>query len=132
MNEERGIKMQTLIIGIIVLVILIWASAGYLFISYGTHVDMNKREHYPYDFVRFSTFIKEFNKYKEDPQLEIWQSGSIFLRKGDQYVVYLHASIVKFNNKCMIFYPIGWALYCNWEKRFTKQKSTNRCKGLWD
>ena len=124
--------MQTLIIGIIVLVILIWASAGYLFITYATHVDMNKREHCPYDFVKFSTFIKEFNKYKEDPQLEIWQSGSIFLRKGNQYVVYLHASIVKFNNKCMIFYPIGWALYCNWKKQFTKQKSTNRCKGLWD
>ena len=124
--------MQTLIIGI-VLVILIWVSTGYLLINYATHVDMNKQEHCPYDFVKFSTFIKEFNKYKEDPQLEIWQSGSIFLRKDHQDVVYLHASIVKFNEKCMIFYPIGWAIYCMWKKRFIKkQKSTNRCKGLWD
>ena len=123
--------MQTLIIGI-VLVILIWVCAGYLCIDYATHVDMNKQEHCPYDFVRFSTFIKEFNKYKEDPQLEIWQNRSIFLRKDHQDVVYLHASIVKFNNKCMIFYPIGWALYCNWKNQFIKQKSTYRCKGLWD
>ena len=129
--RKGKIKMQTLIIGI-VLFFLIWASAGYLFIDYATHVDMNKREHCPYDFVRFSTFIKEFNKYKEDPQLEIWQNRSIFLRKDYQDVVYLHASIVKFNNKCMIFYPIGWALYCNWKNQFIKQKSTYRCKGLWD
>lgn len=134
-SDEKGrVKMQTLIIGI-VLVVLIWASAGYLFIYYSIHVDMNKQEHCPYDFVRFSTFIKEFNKYKEDPQLEIWQNRSIFLRKDHQDVVHLHASIVKFNNKCMIFYPISFIKYSIWKKKFIYNKlneNSYRRKGLWN
>lgn len=96
---------------------------------------MNTKKHLPYDFVNFDTFIKEFKKYENDEELEIgWGGSSIFLRKfvdnKYQEIVYLHASIVKFNGRCMIFYPIDWFRYCAWMKKHNKPKS-NRVKGLW-
>lgn len=127
--------MDTLVIYICVaLLILFCGGVVYACSCYSIHIHMNKDEHCLYDFVRFGTFIKEFNKYKEDPRLEIWRDKSIFLREENQDIVYLHASIVRFNDKCMIFYPIDWARYCIWKKKFIKQnknKNTGRCKGLW-
>lgn len=104
----------------------------FLCASYETHITMSKNEHYPYDFVKFNTFIKEFDKYKDDSRLKICCNGrSIFLRVGICEIVYLHASIVRFNEKCMIFYPTDWFKYCIWKRNFTKLKP-NRVKGLWD
>ena len=123
-----------IIIGILLLII-IYACFMYITIYYSAHVEMNKNEHCPYDFVKFNTFIKEFNKYKNDPELEIRNNESIFLRKGHQEDVYLHASIVKFNDKCMIFYPISFIKYSIWKKKFIYNKineNSYRRKGLWN
>lgn len=100
--------------------------------SYVTHIHMNKKEKLPYDYVSFKTFIREFNKYKYNPRLERRENNnSIILKKDNDYVLYLHASIVKIDGKCMIFYPVDWFRYCIWIKRFNKPKG-NRVKGLWD
>lgn len=102
------------------------------FASYMTHIDMNKGQNLPYDYVSFNTFIREFDKYRYSLGLEHMENGeSIFLKGDNGYVLYLHASIVKINGKCMIFYPIDWFRYCIWIKRFNKPKG-NRVKGLWN
>ena len=102
-------------------------------VSYSTHIDMNKQEKLPYDYVTLNTFIREFNKYKDDPDLQKneWNNKSIFLRKNDKDILYLHADIVRINEKCMIFYPIDWIKYCIWMRQFQKVDS-NRVKGLWN
>ena len=123
-----------MIIGILFAFILV------LFIFFSNwliHVSMNKDEKLPYDFVTFKTFLNEFEKYKDDPNLQKYECNekSIFLMKDKKYLVYLHANIVKFNDKCMIFYPIDYIKYCLWMKKFNKKPKenyrVNRVKGLW-
>lgn len=105
--------------------------------SYIVHVQMNLDEHKEYDFVHFNTFLKEFKKYENDPDLEHgYNEKSIFLRKYDENknrkeILHLHASIVKINDKCMIFYPLDWFKYCKWMKQFMSKSNSNRVKGLW-
>jgi hypothetical protein len=91
-----------------------------LFASWKTHIDMNKGQNLPYDYVHFKTFIKEFEKYKDDPKLRSngWKD-SIFLQDSiGNDILYLHASIVQINNKCMIFYPLSWWRYQRWINNF--------------
>lgn len=103
--------------------------------SYTTHIEMNINQNKPYGYVTFERFIKEFNKYKNDSRLKYdYDYKSIFLRYyNDEHVchnyVYLHASIVMFEDKCMIFYPIDWFKYCWWMKKQFKHNKINR---LWD
>ena len=100
----------------------------FIYLSYWSiHVNMNKEEKLPYDFVTFKTFLNEFKKYKDDPDLEKYKYNekSIFLMKDEKYLVYLHANIVKFNDKCMIFYPIDYIKYCLWMKKFNKKPKEN-------
>lgn len=97
--------------------------ASYMTHIYMTHIEMNTSQNKPYDYVTFERFMKEFNKYKDDPRLEYDKSfKSIFLKYWDgehtyHNDVYLHASIVMFVDKCMIFYPVDWFKYCIWMKR---------------
>lgn len=117
-----------------ILIILLGASLVISMAMWCSHVSMNINEHLPYDFVTFKTFLKEFEKYKDDPELDKSKlfKGSIFLEKDKVYIMYLHANIVKFNNKCMIFYPFSYIRYCLWKKKFThKPKPKYRVKGLW-
>lgn len=121
---------------LLTLFILIFTVMIILFLdSYVTHIQMNIGQKKPYDYVTFDRFIKQFNVYKDDSRLEYDKDyNAIFLRYyDDKHVyyneVYLHASIVEFQNKCMIFYPIDWIKYCWWVK---KQFCHNRIKGLWD
>lgn len=103
--------------------------------SYMTHIEMNTNQNKPYDYVTFERFMKEFNKYKDDPRLEYDKSfKSIFLKYWDDENtyhsdVYLHASIVRFVDKCMIFYPVDWFKYCIWMER---QFRPNRTRGMWN
>lgn len=117
-----------------ILAILLGTFLVVTIVMWSTHVSMNINEHLPYDFVTFKTFMKEFNKYKDDPKLnksELFK-GSIFLEKDKESIVYLHANIVKFNNKCMIFYPFDYIKYYLWKRKFThKSKPKYRVKGLW-
>lgn len=108
---------------------------AYIFfvISWTTHIDMNKKENKPYNWCTFKTFIKEFDKYKNNPKLHVRKvvgETSVFLY-GTNYesIVYLHASIIKFNEKCMILYPHSWLRYCIWKRKFTR--SFNRQRDLW-
>lgn len=114
-----------------ILFVIIFICFVCAYASYTTHIHMNKKENLPYDYVNFKTFIREFDKYRYSLGLERRENGeSIFLKGDNDYVLYLHASIVKINGKCMIFYPIDWFRYCIWIKKFNKSKG-NRVKGLW-
>lgn len=100
-------------------------------IGYMTHIKMNRGTDLPYDFVHFDTFQKIFDKYKYCPTLKYDKNyNSIFLRNEEKDIVYLHASIVKFNNQCMIFYPISWVKYLLWINKNFKPEN-NRVKNLW-
>lgn len=102
------------------------------FMAYwSTHIYMNKGENLPYDWCGFKTFIKEFNKYKNHPELKI-NNTSILLYDKREYksIVYLHADIIKFDDRCMILYPLSYMLYHIWKYNVIKTKG-NRQKGLW-
>lgn len=120
----------TLIVPLIILFIYFVLNLA----SYITHIQMNIQENLPYDFVHFRTFIQEFNKYQYSPSIEYNKNyKSIFIRNDGTNILYLHASIVKFRDKCMIFYPISWIKYSLWlKKKFKKRKNGNRVKGLWN
>ena len=99
---------------------------------------MNRDQNLQYDYVNFKTFINVFNeymdRYKDNSNVNIkygyYESPAVFMRMkyNCNYFIYLHASIVKFENKCMIFYPWSWIKYCIWIRKFTKGKHV---KGLW-
>lgn len=117
---------------IIIALIVLFIGFVFYLASYLTHIQMNKNEKLPYDFVHFGTFIREFDRYKYVPTLQYNKEyKSIFLRQNDKRIIYLHASIVKFNDKCMIFYPISWIKYCIWMRKNFKEGVRNRIKGLW-
>ena len=105
--------------------------------SYVVHISMTLDEHIEYDYVHFKTFLEEYKKYENDPDLEHSKDGrSIFLMKCDGYninkILYLHAGIVMINDKCMIFYPFSWLKYCIWMRQFKPTTTKKRVKGLWD
>lgn len=122
----------------ILLVILVGAFlAGLiiLFIDYDTHIEMNKKEHLPYDFVIFDRFIEEFNKYKDNVDLEYNKLYNSWFLERPKRIVYIHAGIIIFNNKCMILYPISFLRFKLWEyknKRFNILNDDRRQKGLWE
>ena len=101
------------------------------FVNWSVHIEMNKEQNLSYDYVTFDTFMREFEKYKDDPRLRIDSSyNSIFLDKSFMnYILYFHSDIVKINNKCMIFYPISYLRYKRWIKKITT--THGRVKGLW-
>lgn len=102
-------------------------------VEWKVHIDMNKETNSPYDWCTFKTFIKEFNKYKDHPDLNSeYFEDSLFLdNKDGGYAVYLHADIIKFNGKCMILYPHSYLMYRIWKYNFTKKHNSNRVKDLW-
>lgn len=122
--------MIVVFIGIVVCLYLLILGISYNIADYMSHVTMNKNENLPYDYVNFNTFINEFAKYKDDPRIK-YGDKSIFL-KDENYnrIIHLHANIVEFNGKCMIFNPFSWFKYRSWVKKQCKNK--NRIKGLWD
>ena len=81
--------------------------------------------------------MDEFNKYRNHPKLKAdeWGGSSILLLEevggGYNHTVYLHASIIRFDNKCMILYPCSYLIYCIWKYNFNKKIRYNRQKGLW-
>lgn len=102
-------------------------------VNWFTHITMNQHHGKPYDWCTFKTFMREFNKYKNDPRLEFSKcfKDSIFLYDNYRRIVYLHASIIEFDGKCMILYPLSYIRYCIWKDNFTKHNHNNRQKGLW-
>lgn len=113
-----------------ILIIFLMYVIFYNIADYKVHIKMNKDEKLPYDYVDFNIFLNEFNKYKDNPDIK-YKDESIFLR-DENYdpIVYLHASIVRFGDRCMIFKPLSWFKYRRWLKKQCKNK--NRVKGLWD
>ena len=107
------------VISLIILVIgfILWM------VSWIVHISMNIDQNKPYDWCTFKTFKREFDKYKNKLHADDTFRNSIFLDK----TVYLHASIIEFNDKCMILYPHSWLRYCIWKRRFV----SNRQRGLW-
>lgn len=118
-----------------ILIVFFLAGIVVLFISWDTHIEMNKKEHLPYDFVTFDRFIEEFNKYKDNVDLKYDKIfNSWFLEKSER-TVYIHADIIIFNNKCMILYPISFLRFKLWEyknKHLNILNNDKRQKGLWD
>lgn len=116
---------------IVCFILLLALTFVYGFSCYVTHIHMNLREDKPYDWVKFKTFISTFNKYNKDGNLIFDKSlGGIFSEnKGE---LYLHASIIRFDDKCMILYPIGFFRYWLWKRNLLKKKDrgSNRVKGL--
>ncbi len=123
----------------LIFVLLFIVTVGFIgwMIDWSVHISMNKDESKPYDWCTFKTFKKEFDKYINNPKLYIKKYGdySIFLDgTGLNRIVYLHASIIRFNDKCMILYPYSWLRYLVWKRNFTKSripiKESYRYKGL--
>lgn len=122
--------MIVIFIGIVVCLYLLILGISYNIADYMSHVTMNKNENLPYDYVNFNTFINEFAKYKDDPRIK-YGDKSIFLKDENfNRIVYLHANIVEFDGKCMIFKPLSYFKYRRWIKKQCKNK--NLVKGLWD
>lgn len=115
---------------IFMILILVVSWIAIWLVTWTVHISMNKDQNVPYDFVTFDTFLDVYKFYGNHPKLNITDYGSIFLYDDYDQILYLHAEIVKINNKCMIFYPISYLKYKMWLHNITKKKS-NRIKGLW-
>ena len=79
--------------------------------------------------------MREIYKIRNKLREEIKEYEDYFYNKKIQdenfnRIVHLHANIVEFDSKCMIFKPLSYFKYCRWIKKQCKNK--NRVKGLWD
>lgn len=118
---------KTFLIFILSVIVIIGLAAW--IIDWGVHIFMVKGEYKPYDWCDFKTFKKEFDKYKNNPQLHIekFSDFSIFVKGMNlNYIVYLHANIIKFNDKCMILYPFSWLRYRIWKRNFVKSEISKK------
>jgi len=119
-----------------ILALVIALTIVYSVACYSAHIHMILREDKPYDFVGFKTFIFEFNRYKKDHKISYDKEvNGIFGEDRDD--LYLCASIIRFNNKCMILYPISFFKYCLWTRKVLKESKDgmakrNRIKGLFN
>ena len=131
-KELNGDIMLDYMVSLLVL-LCIFAFIAFMvwMVEWTTHIHMNKFRNKPYNWCTFKMFTKEFDKYKDNPELEkgAFNGESIFLYEGYRPIVYLHASIIEFEGKCMILYPISYLRYGIWKYRFNK--SANRQKNLW-
>ena len=123
----------------VILLVVILAEFICFIACYMTHIKMNKERNLPYDYVNFKTFRKVFtsymDKYKDNLNIDIkygfYNSPAVFMRNKYDYnneLIYLHADIVRFEKKCMIFYPWSYIKYCRWIRKFVNNK---RVKDLW-
>lgn len=100
---------------------------------YLAHIDVSLALNKPYDWVGFKTFLMEFDKFKDDQKLEFDKNYKSIFCYGDGYEdkkVYCHASVICFDNKCMILYPISFFRYWLWKLRLFKSNKSNRIRGL--
>lgn len=104
-------------------------------IDWSVHISMNKGENKPYDWCTFKTFKREFDKHKNNPKLKIENFGDYSIFIYGSYlsrIVYLHANIIRFDDRCMILYPCSWLRYRIWKRSFAKSRipKSYRQKGL--
>jgi hypothetical protein len=85
----------------------------------------------PYGFSTFKRFLNEFNKYS-DKNIE-HRDKSIFVKDDKQnYLVYIHASIIEFNGIGMILNPVDWWRFCFWIKKYNNIGSKGKMlTGVW-
>ncbi|BDR74246.1 hypothetical protein K144316041_p20850 (plasmid) [Clostridium tetani] len=112
------IKILLFIIGTILTVLIV-----VFLIDYLTHISLCKDQDLPYGYGTFKDFIREFNKYNN------WTvksyEGSFFSgqeKNIDEWPRYrIHNSIIMFDGKIMILYPISYFKFKVWGKKKWKQ-----------
>jgi len=104
--------------------ILLIGITAYL-INWNIHRIMCKGEHLPYGYATFKQFTKEFNKCKGKLKHEEYFNKSIFIEVINEKnslvnECYIHAGIIKFNDKCMIIKPHEHWKFLLWKYQFLK------------
>ncbi len=110
---------------IIISAILLFSITIFL-VFYSTHISMNKNREYIYGYANFKTFLKEFNK-KTWIREARWPY-SYFTKEYDSNKI--HASIIQFDNKGMILYPLSYIRFSIWNylNRYKKSNTMNIVK----
>lgn len=98
---------------------------------YLTHISMNTQKKYPFGFATFSQFLVEWNKKKDDPNLEIKKNyaaiyGGDSFRSYSSKKLYIWAGIIRFDGKCMILDPISWVIFSIWLRLNLKNTTEER------
>ena len=105
--------------------IIIVVMSIYFYVSYTTHIEMNKGRNMPYKFCRMKDFLELYKKYEKNEDIKYDSHFySIFLQKHWNNILYLHASIVMVEGNCLIFHPIDWLLYNYWIRKEVKKHSS--------
>ena len=98
--------------------ILLIGILGCIFIApWQAHISMNKDQHAPLGRGNFDKFINEFNKYNEWETNEKFRES--FFGAGNSYHnrYYIHADIIKFDDKCMTLGLISYWKFKRWSKK---------------
>lgn len=85
-------------------------------VDWTTHISMCLDEQCLWGWGNFEKFIDQYGMHNGWYIDRFWPK-SIFSRSGNDW--YIHASIIKFNGKCMILGPLSWVLFKIWLKRQT-------------
>lgn len=121
---------------IILILLLVFIILEFRNIPWWVHLSMTKEQRVPYDIVTFDRFLEEFNKYKDDERLEYNKKYNSFVLYGKNLEkildIDIHASIIMFNNKCMIIRYRDWHKFVKWEKENKKKYGYGRVVGLWE
>lgn len=122
------------IIGLIIIIVTMIAICVVIInfiinlIGWSIHIEMTKNTNKPYDFVNFKIFkyyIKEYENYPDD-QI-VYNKDYFYIRN----ILRLTDCTIEINDKCMIFYPLGYIRYKIWMKNLNRKYTDRRVKGLW-
>lgn len=126
-------KIVVFVISILIIFPIVSAIICFL-IDYAEHVKESKKQGCPYDYVHFSVFLREFQRYKDNDNLRIDETFETIRLGSNNYQhdkIYLTLYIVQFGDKCMIFYPVDYLRYWFWKKKYFRDKYS-REKGLFE
>jgi len=108
-----------------------------LFVNFAlwvVHVSMMLSEKCEWSCASFKTFLKEYNKYDGWERDELWSfshfGGTLSSAGRNKY--YIHAGIIKFNDKGMLLYPHSHFMYLIWLITNRLVTPSNYKKDLWN
>lgn len=124
--------MVILIILTLFTVAFLVACSIFLYVEWGSHVEMVKEHCSTWEWGTFAQFEREYAKVEWEERDPDFPESHFGLWLNLSHRDEIHANIIKFGDVGMILKPWDYFLFKLWEKKHTYRKEDRQVYGHWD